>query len=363
MITYFDLIKRDDFRHFVFQRMGNSIGKPYMVPGNFPKLYKYRPLSEYSIDDIINKKITLTAIGEFNDIFDGAIHQHGTDEEREKDAEEEWKKFDSLRIAANLPEGILSKDYFINIHKRTLKNKSRLKFRESDCLGTYVMCFSEDNSSTLMWSHYADSNKGICIEYDFNSLPREEIIRQLLFPVAYTETPINVNDLLSENGRTICEFPHDAAALCNILNKANTWAYEKEWRIVMDLASPQTRDELPRISFNFPANPSKIILGYHFLKPFFCYDSRNEEENKKCKKAIDGFKKLIAFLKENNISVAIMFPTIGKYNLKPFTIPVDELEMFIGRRFKYDNISPVKYYYSAHDNMMDAFERYLRSNS
>ena len=28
-----------------------------------------------------------------------------------------------------------------------------------------IACFSEQNSSTLMWGHYADCHKGFCLEY------------------------------------------------------------------------------------------------------------------------------------------------------------------------------------------------------
>ena len=37
---------------------------------------------------------------------------------------------------------------------------------KKDALAT---CFSKRNDSILMWSHYADSHKGVCFEFDYES--------------------------------------------------------------------------------------------------------------------------------------------------------------------------------------------------
>lgn len=54
----------------------------YSFPVNFPLLYRYTRVSSYSVDDIVNGRITATSIGEFNDLFDGAIHRYGNEESR-----------------------------------------------------------------------------------------------------------------------------------------------------------------------------------------------------------------------------------------------------------------------------------------
>ncbi len=38
-----------------------------------------------------------------------------------------------------------------------------------------VSCFSEVNDSLLMWSHYADSGKGFCLEFRTDKSPFEEL--------------------------------------------------------------------------------------------------------------------------------------------------------------------------------------------
>ena len=357
MITFFDLVQKDDFRTFVSNRIKNVTQQPYSFPEVFPLLYRYRPLSSYAIDDIINNKITLTSIGEFNDVFDGAFHQYGTMEEIESAAETRWVEMETHRIAAHLPDGLLRRDDIVKPYIEYLKTESRLKFRELDYLGTYVCCFSKENNSTLMWAHYADSNKGFCIEYDFNKLPipKGNLLRKSIFPVAYTSTPIDVRDLLAETGSQIYQYPLDAAILCTALNKASMWQYEQEWRVVWVLASALEKDQ--RLTINSLIVPSKLYFGYHFLRPFFYYNLKSDSEYNKCKIIMKKFMELIAFVQKNKIGTAVMVPSIGSYRFKPYGVSADELYGFMLRHFQDGQPKSMRYYYTVHDFLMDLLEK------
>lgn len=351
MITFIDLLKNDDFRNYVSKRIAGVSKEQYTFSDSFPKLYRYRSLSTYSIDDIINGKITLSSIGEFNDIFDGALHQYGSDQEIEEAAEAKWEELETLLISARLPKNILQRDNIVVPYINHLKTESRLKFRELEYLGTYVCCFSKDSQSTLMWAHYADSNKGICIEYDFNNVPAEHIVRKSIFPIAYTPAPINVEDLLSENGRQIYQYPLDAAILCTALNKASIWQYEQEWRFVWVLTS--SNDNKRRIPINSPVNPSRIYLGYHFLKAFFYYDLKDENERQGAINKIKKFMELINFMQKNTIPAAVMVPSKGSYNFESCEIPIDRLRSFMFQYFHDEQPESMRYYYTIHDHLMD----------
>lgn len=358
MITFFDLVQKDDFRQFVSQRIGNSIGKQYSFPGVFPKLYKYSSLSQYIVDDIINERTTITSIGEFNDIFDGTIHRYGTEKEIDEAAEKEWQKYETLRSRLNLPEDILKKEYYVNLQKERFKTDSRLKFREMEFLGTYVGCFSETYTSTLMWAHYGDRNSGICIEYDFNKIPLD-IVKRSIFPVAYTKSPIDVSDLINDKEGKIYQYPYDAALLCTGLNKASIWKYEKEWRLLFIYANYQMREDYKRLSPKWEIKPSKVFLGYHFMKPFFYYDFKDKNENDNCTKAIERVINLLLFLQKNNIPIAIMLPAIGEYQYKVCDITAEDLYSFLFKEFKKDNRpKSVRYYHAVHDNLMDLLEKH-----
>ena len=101
-----------------------------------------------------------------------------------------------------------------------------------------VSCFSVSGwDNQLMWSHYANSYAGICIEYHFNQL--KDVI-YFIYPVEYTtESPTrSLQDLGvagfnlgSEASVRSCE-PNMGAILSYLLAKNVCWNYEKEWRII-----------------------------------------------------------------------------------------------------------------------------------
>ena len=360
-MTYFDLIQKEEFRDFVSKRIDNSYLEPFKFPKTLPKLYKYRPLSSYAVNDIINGRITLSSIGEFNDIFDGAMHQYGSKQEIENTAEARWKKLETIRTAAHLPEGLFKKEDLVKPYIEHLKRESRLKFRELEYLGTFVCCFSKSNTSPLMWAHYADSNKGICIEYDFNMITKGNLLKNSIFPVAYTPKPINVTDLLEDTENHISPYSLDASILCAALNKSSDWQYEQEWRLVWIL--PQLDNQERHLSINSLIQPSKIYLGFHFLKPFFYYDNKNKEEWEKCEDAIRKFLNLISFIKKNNIPLAIMVPSIGTYRFIQYDIPVDKLYGFMYQFFQDELPESMRYYYTVHDQLMNLIETAQEDNN
>lgn len=351
MLTYFDIIQDADFRNFVKLRIAKGTNNPlYSFPAKIPKLYKYQPISHYAIENTISGFLSASRIGEFNDLFDGAMHCHGSEEERKKAAEIKWNELKVLTTAANISKDLIEHDYYVNLYSDHFKTDSRLKFRQLDFLGTYAICLSTKNNSTLMWSHYADSNTGMCVEYDFNDITVKPLLRDMLFPVAYSSSPIDVNDLLEDDKCKIFKYPIDAAVLCTALNKANDWKYENEWRLVVVFAS--LKDQSRRIPIIVP-KPTRIILGYHFLKSFFYHDHKDRKERHEAQNSIIEFKKLLDYIKNNSICVSIMVPVVGGYELIPKSISVDEIASLLQYHFDDDEPEDIRYYYVVHDEMMD----------
>ena len=107
-----------------------------------------------------------------------------------------------------------------------------------ECVGrisdlVHLKSFTETNDNMLMWAHYADSYKGVCIEYDMKRA--DDIIKKTLFPVVYTKDRriyASVDELISfldeENSEQSLE---DYKGI--FLSKASYWKYENEWRILI----------------------------------------------------------------------------------------------------------------------------------
>ena len=87
-----------------------------------------------------------------------------------------------------------------------------------------VLCLSEINDDILMWSHYADSHRGICLEFDGNF----EFFAHTQ-EVKYPPERPRINPF-----RQGPEEMMEAA----LLTKAEQWAYEREWRLVQYTKGP-----------------------------------------------------------------------------------------------------------------------------
>lgn len=101
-----------------------------------------------------------------------------------------------------------------------------------------VSCFSVSGwDNQLMWSHYANSYAGICIEYDFSKM--EEFVG-FIYPVNYVkERPtlsmkdIGIKGVISDEEMRIDYGEVDMTAIFNyMLAKNKCWEYENEWRII-----------------------------------------------------------------------------------------------------------------------------------
>lgn len=98
-----------------------------------------------------------------------------------------------------------------------------------------VICFSEDWSSSIMWGHYANNHKGICLGFDL------EYKEDPIYPVIYLNEKINIDDHYDVkliNGKPAWSREKgDAMQLIenNLRMKSSMWQYEKEHRIFVKL--------------------------------------------------------------------------------------------------------------------------------
>lgn len=116
-------------------------------------------------------------------------------------------------------------------------------------------CFSEDNLSTLMWGHYADSHKGFVVEYDFSEMQglcedqcdhksscSNFALKLPLAPVIYQKKrfdasammiAIATSDWVNEHKLPINILNYDKLLMTKcLLTKSSLWEYEKEWRVL-----------------------------------------------------------------------------------------------------------------------------------
>jgi hypothetical protein len=102
---------------------------------------------------------------------------------------------------------------------------------------------SESYDNELMWAHYANSNKGFCIEYDFNKAPqlKTEIWRKLIsiYKVIYKDEQeefsfMRILDYIMKGQTDKEEYKSISYDMMQkLLTKKAFWNYEKEWRILL----------------------------------------------------------------------------------------------------------------------------------
>ena len=85
-----------------------------------------------------------------------------------------------------------------------------------------VLCLSERNDNILMWSHYAASHQGLCLEFERNS---ENSLGNwdTCYPVIYDEKLPSFMPLELEDKKSVAKV---------LTTKAAAWRYEAEWRLL-----------------------------------------------------------------------------------------------------------------------------------
>ena len=163
------------------------------------KLYRYSKADYHNIRNIEKQQIHLSPNGILNDVYEGFANYYSEED-----------------------------DFLSNRHLEDM---------------AYMSCFSEDNDNLLMWAHYGDNHRGICVEYNIKKMISSEEIKHI-FPIIYTEYVYfkrgfhRISDEMKNINMDINEgYVHDDEGyLKDILPlfvaKSAEWRYEKEWRII-----------------------------------------------------------------------------------------------------------------------------------
>lgn len=218
------------------------------------KLYRYRSVTKYSLNDIKNNTIWLSNASEFNDPFDSTVAICGDtilngmakniiekhpNEHNLSDAELKRLKSSPNRHE-ELTKIIVEKDPQFHDPESypTITAKMMQIFKnECDKMISYsssmwqksicVCSFTTRIDSIRMWSLYADSHKGFCIEYEIDS----DDFKNMLFPVIYSEKRFDVTENYGSDDR-----PTNLYTYIPAMHKLSEWSDEKEWRIISHIS-------------------------------------------------------------------------------------------------------------------------------
>jgi len=135
---------------------------------------------------------------------------------------------------------------------RSLKHhRSELKlFRKKTNALTGLLCFGRTWDNPVMWGHYADSHRGICLGFE---VPRRHL-KKVFYAKNLTQIRVELNStgpLLNRaaKGKLLCTKFHD-------------WNYEKEWRLLVKLkACKKDESGLHFLGFSHALKLCSVVLG------------------------------------------------------------------------------------------------------
>ncbi len=251
------------------------------------RLYKYRDLTARTLDMVVGDRLYFADPSTFNDPLDtqpslyndvdvgelGRILWMLTEQ---RIAKEMCAAADSMRL-----NGPKTTDLIENCSRDQADERmdeieysemdegfdieARLTYRiELELLQRYekgIVSFAERDDCPLMWSHYGDQHRGICLGY---SVP--ERVTGDVHKVAYDGSRLvkasEVSAML--DGDDEARVTVDEAVM---LRKAESWSYEEEWRLIGRRGAEGSPLELEEVIFGMRCKES---AKYTIMKALEC---------------------------------------------------------------------------------------------
>lgn len=166
---------------------------------------------------------------------------------------------------------------YFNLRDRKLRAAHR-NYRNTLTNKYGIVSFSEDYRNPLMWGHYADRHRGVCLGFE---APEFKLIK-----VKYCDERLKIED------RTFAT-KNDVEDLLSV--KYSDWSYEKEWRLLIELEKAQKVDDLYFKSFSESLKLCEINLGFECPSSVGEYDNlvnslgMNDVHTKKLSLAVTFF--------------------------------------------------------------------------
>jgi len=244
------------------------------------RLYKYRAFSSRLLDMLVDDKLYYANPSEFNDPLDcqATIDVTGANIET---LENTLRSLINDRFNAEMSAAVKiirisdQKDRIEiqqNSRKKTDKIIREIRYQagnpqikaadphkfilkqhiEQELLQQYkngVVSFSTLSKCPLMWSHYGDQHRGVCIGYSI-SKEMEENVHMVNYG---GERNININDVAIQKIDTEASRRVDEGIL---LRKAKSWSYEHEWRLIGNRGLHPSNLEIEEVIFGIRCQPS-----------------------------------------------------------------------------------------------------------
>ncbi|MUL11875.1 DUF2971 domain-containing protein [Aliivibrio fischeri] len=231
-------------------------------------LYKYCPVydfdklnEEYAIINVLSNQVTFSTRSNFNDLFDSKV-------DFKIPTRIELKRMHSIL------KGKSKRDFKEVFLGETGKNNFiDLKQRINEVFDKYLFfCLADKADNNLMWSHYANSHKGFCLEWDASKMNAEPVIYQDKIAQVELLDTIKMQFGLLDDGQV-------GQNIWGALKvKLNEWKYEGEYRVKLGNDQKQLiqmQNEKFALVLYEPSLIKSIIFGCRMDKRVIDYLDEN----------------------------------------------------------------------------------------
>jgi hypothetical protein len=160
-------------------------------------------------------------------------HERADDRDFARQMDEEWDRIVATASGASLLARRIGE----------LMTREALRHR--------ILCFARNPLAPLLWAHYGDAHRGICIEVDASSAPFSQAL-EVDYQPAYPKLDFAAGS-------------PDAFVRIALLTKADCWKYEEEFRLIASESSStflRCKGDLIDLP---PGAVTRIIFGHKAL--------------------------------------------------------------------------------------------------
>ncbi|MGD0216615.1 MAG: DUF2971 domain-containing protein [Desulfobaccales bacterium] len=186
---------------------------------NVPHLYRYRSMKDKELEGVFkNLELYMANPTMFNDPFECRpnIIIHDGRLSKELYIKQSAKRAKLKHNLTKHQENNLVREYRLilnDIHRME-------EIYETFVVETGIYCLSAINNNILMWSHYSEGHRGLCLEFD----TRNNInLFDVALKVSYSERYPSID---------ILKMGYEDEYRKAFLTKSKHWEYEQEWRIL-----------------------------------------------------------------------------------------------------------------------------------
>jgi len=217
-------------------------------------LYRHRQINIRTIENIVNNKLSFSIGDTFNDPFDAtskiptkfspkSYSEFVRYNDPNLSAEEVASRTKAIHKALD-PENCNHEAIVEIINGAISKIDYHLK-------NTYIACLNTNYREPLLWSHYADGHRGICLKFNKEKITsNDEVI--LSRKVDYNDEPIDIfREIIDVKSPAFKNY---------LFKKSSHWEYEEEYRLIARIARNETQENSKYLNIDYENDTLETII-------------------------------------------------------------------------------------------------------